>query len=719
MQKVGSIDEAFRALKEFADLCPDQDDIRLMLAEQLSKRERKGEALEQLQILYERLESEGRSQEARATIDRMKSIDPNAEPKATGKRRKEKAGELVFLDVDYDDPPAREAPRPPRRSLTNETPPDGVDEIRGRSSAHGSTESRPEPLPFIQAEPFSNLEGEPDLPDSDVTHGADADPSLDVDPGLAGFEGTALGHDAGRNGAGQSGDLIDLEDASFGIVHGSASVDPSGFGAIDPGGADIDLGGSLTFDRPEHDLMLPGELPSLDGPIQGLGGSGLGLASDPFSPDFDANPLAELTPPISQGEGASRGRSPLDEDVPFIMLEGADSLDTAGAEPEADDTSFLGGDDAFAIGAAAGEIAADDPLAELRHRVAADEGNAVLRRELAEALIERGDREEGARELEIVMISFERAGNLDAAESVADEIIRLNPNSVRHHQKRVEYAFRTNDKPRLGEAYLELADALFRTGQGDKARAVYQRVLELTPDDVRAQAALSAFADPQPEPPPARKPTKEKKEQSGVFRRYTAEPPKPEPRTSAPRQAATDDDDASFIDLGEVLRSEDRPRSTRMVVEERAPTGNEQADFSEMLRKFKQGVAQNVDDEDHESHYDLGVAFKEMGLLDEAIAEFQKALRGTNFRVRTYEALGQCFLERSQFAVAATVLARALKDTDHTDEQLVGVLYLLGYSSEAMKKYDVALSCYQRVYAVDIGFRDVASRIAALHRVGT
>src|SRR5688500_14654213 len=43
MQKAGQIDEAFRALKEFADLCPDQDDIRLMLAEQLSKENRQGE----------------------------------------------------------------------------------------------------------------------------------------------------------------------------------------------------------------------------------------------------------------------------------------------------------------------------------------------------------------------------------------------------------------------------------------------------------------------------------------------------------------------------------------------------------------------------------------------------------------------------------------------------------------------------------------------------
>ena len=54
MQKSGKIDEAFRALKEFADLCPDQDDIRLMLADQLTKQERGQEAIEQLQMLYER-----------------------------------------------------------------------------------------------------------------------------------------------------------------------------------------------------------------------------------------------------------------------------------------------------------------------------------------------------------------------------------------------------------------------------------------------------------------------------------------------------------------------------------------------------------------------------------------------------------------------------------------------------------------------------------------
>ena len=166
-----------------------------------------------------------------------------------------------------------------------------------------------------------------------------------------------------------------------------------------------------------------------------------------------------------------------------------------------------------------------------------------------------------------------------------------------------------------------------------------------------------------------------------------------------------------------MLRDDNAPKSTRMVVAEEEPTGDEAADFAEMLRKFKQGVAENVDDDDHQSHYDLGVAFKEMGLVDEAVAEFQKALRAPSGRARTYEALGQCFIEKRQFEVAATILERALTEPGAGDDQLVGVLYLLGYAREALQRADQALACYRRVFAVDIQFRDVAERVASLEQV--
>ena len=116
----------------------------------------------------------------------------------------------------------------------------------------------------------------------------------------------------------------------------------------------------------------------------------------------------------------------------------------------------------------------------------------------------------------------------------------------------------------------------------------------------------------------------------------------------------------------------------------------------------------------YQSHYDLGVAYKEMGLVDEAIAEFQKALRGPANRVRTYEAIGQCFIEKGQNGMAATILGRALTEQGISDEQLVGVLYLLGRANEAQGKTDDALTYYQRVFIVDIGFHDVAERVDAL-----
>ena len=99
MQKAGKIDEAFRSLTEFADLCPDQDEIRLMLADQLTKAGRRDDAIEQLQILHERYDGHGDLAGADATAARMRAIDPNVEPRAAADRsRKSASGELIFME---------------------------------------------------------------------------------------------------------------------------------------------------------------------------------------------------------------------------------------------------------------------------------------------------------------------------------------------------------------------------------------------------------------------------------------------------------------------------------------------------------------------------------------------------------------------------------------------------------------------------------------------
>jgi hypothetical protein len=119
MQRLGKMDEAFRALKEFADLCPGQDDVRLMLAEQLARANRKEEALEQLELLYDMLESDGRSSEAAATLERIKALDPAFKPRRSTTPRATKKEGLVFLDLDFEGPPAAPENAPEGLELTS------------------------------------------------------------------------------------------------------------------------------------------------------------------------------------------------------------------------------------------------------------------------------------------------------------------------------------------------------------------------------------------------------------------------------------------------------------------------------------------------------------------------------------------------------------------------------------------------------------------------
>src|SRR3989449_2203270 len=143
--------------------------------------------------------------------------------------------------------------------------------------------------------------------------------------------------------------------------------------------------------------------------------------------------------------------------------------------------------------------------------------------------------------------------------------------------------------------------------------------------------------------------------------------------------------DGDFIDLGSMLtEEEDGPsaRDTRMTVADEEPTGDEEQDFQDMLARFKQGIDENIDEADFQSHYDLGLAFKEMGLLDEAIAELQKALRAPEGKLRTSEMLGVCFFEKGAYGVAESILRRGLDLPASGDQERLGVLYWLGRAPE-------------------------------------
>jgi len=125
-------------------------------------------------------------------------------------------------------------------------------------------------------------------------------------------------------------------------------------------------------------------------------------------------------------------------------------------------------------------------------------------------------------------------------------------------------------------------------------------------------------------------------------------------------------------------------------------------------------------DEDPETHYNLGVAFREMGLLDEAIGEFQKVCQATehghsfNQIMQTYTWLAQCFLDKGVPEAAVRWYEKALKIPSIDQETRTALHYELASSFENAGNRSAALSNFLEVYGSNIDYRDVGERIKAL-----
>jgi tetratricopeptide (TPR) repeat protein len=145
-------------------------------------------------------------------------------------------------------------------------------------------------------------------------------------------------------------------------------------------------------------------------------------------------------------------------------------------------------------------------------------------------------------------------------------------------------------------------------------------------------------------------------------------------------------------------------------------------DLAEMFGELKQDLEADVAsaDEDPETHYSLGIAFREMGLLDEAIGELQKACqsveRGHAFPqiMQTYTWLAQCFLDKGVPEAAIRWYDKALSIPSIDGDTRVALHYELGAAYEISGDKPSALKHFTQVYGSNIDYRDVAERIKAL-----
>ena len=549
MQKAGQLEEAFKALKKFAEMTPGQDEIWSVLVQQARASAKTPDQQAQVEKLLGEFEAkEKATQQRRSRMSRHQITGEELPPEPVSKK-----GELVFLDLD-------EAPAP-RKSTATKPP----------APAPPPPKAAPAPPPPPPPEPeleIAPLEIETTSLAEEVPAPAVAD---------LGLEPTSLAEPE---------------------AEAPAPLEPAA-AAEEPGTVDLEM------------VEAPGEASAGASAVEGLPMLDVGEAPAPPEPALE-EPIFEIPAPEEAAPDEAilelpaleepapeqpvlRMPEPEVPEPPAVEMPAFEEPVEAVAEAPAASGSALEFIDLGEV-----EVAEGPTVADLEQRIAKSPQDWEGHRLLGESLIAEGERERGIGELDAALEGLEQSDDLDGAYAITEEVLRLEPNSVQHHQKRVELAYRQGDRSRLADAYLELADALLRSGEADKAVAVYQRVLEHDPANERAKSAIETLAPPPSAAPPPRRATR--------------------PPAAAVAGPVGGGD---FVDLGAMLLDEEAPKDTRMRIEDEEPSGDEQKDFQTMLSAFKKGVEANVDEADFQSHYDLRVAYKEMGLLDEAIAEFQ------------------------------------------------------------------------------------------------
>jgi tetratricopeptide (TPR) repeat protein len=154
-----------------------------------------------------------------------------------------------------------------------------------------------------------------------------------------------------------------------------------------------------------------------------------------------------------------------------------------------------------------------------------------------------------------------------------------------------------------------------------------------------------------------------------------------------------------------------------------APNAETLNELAEVFQEFRSELGELSDeDEDLETHYNLGIAYREMALIDEAIGEFQRVAKavqkGKPFRytMNCATMLALSFLDKGEPKIAALWYQRALDVPGLDQDAVLALRYDLGVSLEMAGESKSALDSFRQVYAMNIDYRDVADRISTLQK---
>ena len=134
----------------------------------------------------------------------------------------------------------------------------------------------------------------------------------------------------------------------------------------------------------------------------------------------------------------------------------------------------------------------------------------------------------------------------------------------------------------------------------------------------------------------------------------------------------------------------------------------------EIFDEFKRGIDEKIGREDVDTRYNLGIAYKEMGLLEEAIHEFLITSKHPTKIFDSAGLLGMCFMEKGMLSEAAGWYEKALETPDRSPEEYLAIKYDLMMVYRSKDDFNSAVRVIEEILSADPNYRNVGQLLQEL-----
>jgi len=177
---------------------------------------------------------------------------------------------------------------------------------------------------------------------------------------------------------------------------------------------------------------------------------------------------------------------------------------------------------------------------------------------------------------------------------------------------------------------------------------------------------------------------------------------------------STDGREKKFYDLQDNIRIELTMLQAIYLRQKKGVTTQFEKELTTIVADFKKGVRDKIPEEDYQIHLQLGLAFMEQGLIDEAIEEFNLAAKDKNLTLECLTLISHCNRLKGNLEEAERWLNRAIKLVAPGTDQYFALMFDLGLIYEQAKDYEKALSIYRDIQSWDPAYRSVSEKINRL-----